>query len=362
MALSLTAFFTTLLAIISLAPLAKKIGLVDVPSGRKQHDEVIPLVGGLAILISLLVAWAIWGGSAETQVMAKDQNAAAVLLGCCSFLTIAGSLDDRFDLGIAIRVGSEVLVALIVIELLELRISSLGNLLGIGEMLMPPTVSYVFTVVAIFGLINAFNMLDGIDGLLATLVISTILCFHFLTATSPGPISIYILSALVAFLISNLRLSPSVPKSFLGDAGSKLLGFIVVCFLISAASGQFGGVKLIKPVTALYLVAVPLFDMVFTTLRRIARGISPLSADRSHIHHLFLALGFSHPRVLIMIIAINLSSAGIGLMLHRLQAPEYYQLGIFIGCFLLYSLLCSQAWLVAARVSDDNANNEREIQ
>ena len=79
---------------------------------------------------------------------------------------ITGMLDDRFRLGVFVRIASEVLVALTIIELLDLRLTWLGDLVGTGQIQMPPTVSYIFTVVAMFGLMNAFNMLDGIDGLL----------------------------------------------------------------------------------------------------------------------------------------------------------------------------------------------------
>lgn len=346
----LTAFFCTLVAIVALAPLAEKVGLVDVPTERKQHQEAVPLIGGLAIFIALLAGALLWGSADTSTVVVKGQNALGVLMGCSAFLVITGMLDDRFHLGVFMRIASEILVALTIIELLDLRLTWLGDLVGTGEIRMPPTVSYIFTVVAMFGLMNAFNMLDGIDGLLASLVITTVVGFHLFTATKPGLMSLLILASLSAFLISNLKLSPIVPKSFLGDAGSKLLGFAVFCLLLGAASSQVGGVKLIKPVTALYLVTVPLFDMVFTTLRRAIRKGSPFAADRSHIHHLFLDFGFSHHRALMIIVMINLAATSLGLLLHQLNAPEYYQLGIFTGMFALYCLLASQAWVVAGKL------------
>ena len=348
---SLTAFFCTLLAIVLLAPLARRIGLVDLPTGRKQHQDAVPLVGGLAILVAFLMGAILWGHSDSVTVAIKGQNALGVLLGCATFLAVTGALDDRFHLGVFMRVVSEVLVALTIIELLNLRLTELGDLIGTGPIKLPFTVSYIFTVVAIFGLMNAFNMLDGIDGLLASLAFTTIIGFHLFIATKPGLVSLFILASLSGFLISNLQLSPMVPKSFLGDAGSKLLGFVVVCLLLAAASGQVGGEQLIKPATALYLVTVPLFDMVFTTLRRVIRKGSPFVADRSHIHHLFLDLGFSHHRALVVIVTINLAATSLGLLLHRLNAPEYYQLGVFIGMFLLYCLLASQAWIVANKLT-----------
>lgn len=351
----LVAFVTTILAIVALAPLAKRVGLVDIPDRRKQHTEAIPLIGGLAIFVAFMTGAIIWGSSYGAAVVIKGQSALAVLLACAAFLVITGVFDDRYRLGVSMRIASEVLVALAVIELLDLRLTWLGDLIGTGDIKMSPAISYIFTAVAIFGLMNAFNMLDGIDGLLASLAIGTIISFHLFTVTPPGLISLFILASLSAFLISNLELSPIVPKCFLGDAGSKLLGFVVVCLLLGAASGQVGGQKLIKPTTALFLVAVPLIDMVFTTLRRVIRRGSPFVADRSHIHHLFLDLGFSHRRTLVIIVTINLAATSLGLLLHRLNAPEYYQLGIFIGMFLLYCLLASQAWIVAAKIGGNSS-------
>lgn len=347
----LTAFFVTLAAVRALAFLAPHIGLVDKPQGRKKHSGSVPLVGGIGIFFTLCLGASIWGGMESSMILVKGQNALWILLGCCAFLVLTGALDDRFQLGVFIRVLSEVLVALIIIEMLDLRLVSIGNLLGNGDIRLPGAISYIFTVLAIFGLINGFNMLDGIDGLLACMVIATLASFHLITATALGPYSLFFMSTLAAFLISNLNLSPQIPKTFLGDAGSKLLGFLVVCLLLAAASGQFGGGKLIKPVTALYLVTVPLFDMAFTSARRIVRKGSPFTADRSHIHHLFLRLGFSGRRTLVLIISLNLSAAILGLLLHRIQTPEHYQFGIFIGAFLLYSLLASQAWIVALKIT-----------
>ena len=274
------------------------------------------------------------------------------------FLVLTGALDDRFHLGVFARVGSELLVALIVIETLNLRLVHLGDLLSGGNIQLSAFIAYPFTMVAIFGIINAFNMLDGIDGLLATLVIATLVTFHLFTQLPPGLVTLFIGSSLVAFLVSNLKLTPFIPKTFLGDAGSRLLGFIVVCLLLGAASGQVGGTKIIQPATALFLVALPLFDMVFTTLRRILRKGSPFAADRGHIHHLFQDLGFSDRRALVLIVAMSLSLNFLGLMLHRSIVAEYHHSRR--GCFALYCLLTSQAWRVAEKFKEEKHGSERQ--
>ena len=349
---SLSAFFITLAVIIAGSPLARRLGLVDSPTARKHHRGEIPTIGGIAIFVALALVGSFWGDSNQTLITVNGSDALWVFMGCGAFLVATGMLDDRFRLGVFVRVLTEVLVAIAVIELLDLQVAWLGNLFNSGIVYLSPALAYPFTVIAIFGIINAFNMLDGMDGLLASLVITTLALFHLFTATQPGFVSLAVGAALFAFLVSNLNLSPVVPKTFLGDAGSKLLGFIVVCLLLAAASAQVGGNKLIQPATALFVVALPLYDMVFTTLRRIIRRGSPFAADRSHIHHLMQDLGFSDRRALVIILCIHSSVALIGLVLHRAATPEYYQLAIFLGCFALYSLLASQLWHVAARLQN----------
>ena len=349
---SFTAFFTTLLCVVAFARLAPVIGLLDNPSSRKRHQGKIPIVGGIAIFCALALAGTLWGDANQTLITVNGNDALWVFMSCGAFLVITGMLDDRFHLGVFMRVLSEVMVAIAVIEALDLRVAYLGDIVGLGMIKIDPMLAYPFTVIAIFGIINAFNMLDGMDGLLASLVITTLIMFHLFTGTVPGFVSLAIGASLLAFLVSNLKLSPIIPKTFLGDAGSKLLGFIVVCLLLAAASAQVGDTKLIQPVTALFVVALPLFDMVFTSLRRIIRKGSPFAADRSHIHHLMQDLGFSDRRSLVIILGIHLSVTFMGLMLHRAATPEYFQFAIFIGCFGLYSLLSSQLWLVAGRLRD----------
>lgn len=342
---ALTAFFTALLAIAFLSRISTSLGLIDRPSARKSHEGNVPLIGGIAIFISLLLTIIMWGNAAEGSLLVNGTDALWIFITCGGFLVIVGALDDRFHLSVFTRISSEVLVALIVIEVLNLRVAHLGNLMGFGNIHLNAELAYIFTVLAISGIVNAFNMLDGLDGALASLVISTLAVFHLLTETQPELLSLTIGASLLAFLVSNLSLTKIIPKTFLGDAGSRLLGFVVVTMLLAAASEQVGGTKIIQPVTALFLVGLPLFDMVFTILRRVAHNRSPFAADRTHIHHLLLSCGLSDRRSLMIILVISISLNLIGLVLHRSSMAEQHQFSIFIVCFCLYSYLMNQVWL-----------------
>jgi UDP-GlcNAc:undecaprenyl-phosphate GlcNAc-1-phosphate transferase len=335
---------TTAATIVVLAKLAPHLGLQDQPSLRKLHSGAIPLVGGLAIMTSLIIGTLIWDSIDTPLTSAHSQEGSWEFLVCALLLTLTGAIDDRFELRALTKLASEITIAVLVVYLLNLKVVNLGNLLGTGNLRLGPGVAYIFTVIAIIGVINAFNMLDGMDGLLASLVLSTLLSFHVLTGTNLSFVVTYIGAALLAFLISNLRLTPCLPKTFLGDAGSRLLGFLVVCLLIAAASDQVGAPKIIKPVTALYLIALPLFDMVFIALRRVSRGESPFTADRTHIHHLMQAAGFSPQKSLWILLVLSSSFNVLGLIMHRSATPEHWQFVIFINMFVLYFVLINWLW------------------
>jgi UDP-GlcNAc:undecaprenyl-phosphate GlcNAc-1-phosphate transferase len=344
------AFFFTLAAIAALSVIAPRLQLMDAPNQRKLHEGHVPLVGGIAIYLSLCLGALIWG-SPTSSVLASGSSSIVVFLAGGGLLVALGALDDRSHVSVFTRVVVEVAVALMVIEGLDLKAANLGDLIGTGNIKLASWLAYPFSVVCIFGVINAFNMLDGLDGVLGVMVLITLLSFHLFTNIEPGFITIFICFSLLAFLVSNLGLAPMIPKTFLGDAGSKLLGFIVVALILSAASAQIGGTKYLAPVTALYLIGLPLFDMVFTTLRRALKRKPLFSSDRTHIHHLMQALGLSDRRALLVIGVIGLASPFLGLMLDKSGASTPYQFFIFLACFAMYCVLMSQAWRVADKLA-----------
>ncbi|MFK7830552.1 MAG: MraY family glycosyltransferase [Congregibacter sp.] len=305
-------------------------------------------MGGIAIMLTLLTGALVWQDQNGT-IIDNTGNTLWVFLVAATILTLMGVIDDARGLSVFTRTIVEVAVALVVIEGLDLLPRNLGDIIGTGNIRMPVWIAYPFTIIAIFGIVNAYNMLDGIDGLLSVMVLITVFAFHVFSGLQPGFVALTVSGSLAAFLVSNLRLSPYIPKTFLGDAGSKLLGFIVVSLILTVTAAQVVGTKYIQPVTALYLVGLPLFDMVFTALRRLHSRKSPFGADRTHIHHLMQSLDMSHRRSLLLIGCGGLSIPFIGLMLDHAGAATPQQFFIFLGLFVMYCLTMSQAWQVANR-------------
>ncbi|MCW8194202.1 undecaprenyl-phosphate alpha-N-acetylglucosaminyl 1-phosphate transferase [Proteobacteria bacterium 005FR1] len=340
---SVFSFIATFIAILVLSPLARRVGLVDSPDHRKKHTGSIPLVGGIAVFLPALVMFA--------SGTLTDSNL-AVFLVCAALLVVVGAIDDRFNLSYKFRIGVEMFAGAVMIFVAGLWIGNLGDLFGLGDIHLPFWTGVPFTLVAVFGIINAVNMMDGYDGIAAGVCLAAIATLEFLTTTSPtltamGPM---LVGSLIAFLVCNLRAVEGFPKIFLGDAGSKFLGFALVWFLIEASRDGGRTEGGLEPVTALYLVGLPLIDMVTTTVRRMLKGKSPFHPDRTHIHHILQRAGFRKDHIIVLVLSFALAINLLGILLQILNTPDAIQFAVFIGLFLLYAFNVQHAWKLAKRL------------
>ncbi|NKI73560.1 UDP-N-acetylglucosamine--undecaprenyl-phosphate N-acetylglucosaminephosphotransferase [Dickeya sp. CFBP 2040] len=308
---------------------AKKVGLVDKPNSRKKHHGHIPLAGGISIYLSLWVMFVFhsdWLPSFNTYML------------CASGLLLIGVLDDRFDLPVLPRVALQALTAMLMMWS-GLYLSSFGRILGQHELLLG-IVGYVITLFAVWGAINAFNMVDGIDGLLGCLSCITFgaiaLVFSLKGREELALWSLCFLAATLPYIVLNLGLFGGMKfKVFMGDAGSTLIGFTVIWVLIIATQGEHA---VMQPVTALWVIAIPLMDMAAVMIKRIRRGNSPFRPDREHLHHILMLCGFSSRQTLLIIMGMALLLALIGVVCEWYGVPEYMMLLGFIGVFVAYCL------------------------
>lgn len=326
------AFLLTFTLLIALRPVARALRLLDKPGKLKRHDGEVPLIGGIAILLGFSIALSI----VPTALM---QNAHLLIAGL--LVALVGTLDDRFHLPPIARLMTHIGAALVLALGSNLYITSLGNPFGFGEVQLG-VLSLPFTVLVIVGAINALNMVDGMDGLAAGL--SFLGLFFLLTVATGAPAAWYamvisLLFAVAAFLLFNLPISGNRRmKVFLGDAGSMLLGISITWLAIELCQGSQ---PLISPITALWFIAIPVYDVLTTTVRRLSKRRSPMHGDRLHMHHLLQRSGLSVRNTLLAmgLMAIFLGLIGYGA--HGLGIPDYYQFAAFVAFGAGYTWLLS---------------------
>jgi UDP-GlcNAc:undecaprenyl-phosphate GlcNAc-1-phosphate transferase len=326
----------SLFALLSLRPLAQRVRLVDVPNERKSHKGAVPLTGGLSAFAGLLVAWLI--------AMPLGGGFGIYLL-CSLMLVVLGAIDDARDIPARFRLWAQVVLGALLAYGSGVYLNTFGNLLGIGEIalgFLGPAV----TVAAVIGATNAFNMIDGIDGLAGSMSMVALLSLAFMFWRTPGfgmelALAVTIAMALLPYLGANLGIRPFRHKIFMGDAGSMFIGFSVVWLLVNGAQA---GDQAFRPVTALWVIAVPLMDMVAIMIRRFRKGESVMKPDRDHLHHIFLRAGLTDRQTLVVITAIALVFAAVGLAGEFLLVPEWFMFVLFVGIFAMYDWALGHVW------------------
>jgi UDP-GlcNAc:undecaprenyl-phosphate/decaprenyl-phosphate GlcNAc-1-phosphate transferase len=336
---ALIAFVVVVLLAFALRPVAHAIGLLDRPGGRKTHVGVVPIIGGLCMYFGLLAVLPLVEPNIHGQL--PFLIAAGLLVG-------VGAIDDRFDLPPAVRLMAQGAAGLILCLGAGLVAKNIGNLLFFGDIPLG-FFAVPFTVLVTIAVINAYNMLDGMDGLaggvaLASLVAIGLASLMFSTGTGLT-LAVISIAVVLGFLVVNFPAKFNRPmRTFMGDAGSTLLGFIVVWLGLRLAHGAE---PVISPVTALWIAAVPIFDLFISFGRRLAKGQSPLRPDRDHFHHILLRAGLSVREVLVVMVGGAFVIAMTGILAHQAGVPDGVLFLGLIGIGLLHYWTIRRAWRVA---------------
>lgn len=329
-------FFFSFASLFLLRKVAKAINLVDSPNLRKQHDGVVPLVGGISVFITL------------SQFIYTNPSIIEhhdLFLSSIAILIVIGVFDDKYDISFKFRLVIQTLLTLGLMYFIDFELNNIGDILGIGN-LQFGIFAPVVTVLAVLGAINAFNMVDGIDGLLGGISIvtfvalSSILYMH--GQYGLAYLCIVVVVALIPYVLLNLGVLGKEKRVFMGDAGSMMIGFTVVWLLLS--SSQTSGQPLMRPVTGLWIIALPLMDMAAVMYRRIKRGRSPFRPDRDHLHHICERIGLSKIQTLILICGVASTFAFIGVVSEYYKVNESIMFAGFLICFFFYSLILLRNW------------------
>jgi UDP-GlcNAc:undecaprenyl-phosphate GlcNAc-1-phosphate transferase len=314
--------------------LAVKGGLVDKPGGRKKHEGSVALIGGLVIIPVFAVLSLLAGINALMPLLP--------LLGGMIFLLVMGAIDDKFGIHPWARFVLQIWVACYVVIFCGASLENLGNLFGFGDVYLGWFGKY-FSVICLVLLMNAINMLDGVDGL-AGGFIAVSLGWLMLAAYDSNYIvpfwaMMFLLMPVLAFLVYNarhpLRKRASV---FLGDAGSLSLAIILGWFAIKMA--QIHEPKeVLAPVVIIWIMTVPIMDTFAIFFTRMRQGRSPFEADRLHTHHQLIDKGIDPKWVTPIILSFALLTGGMGYFGIKAGVPEYillYSWSAILGLYTYY--------------------------
>ena len=356
---------------LALKPVARRTGWVDKPNFRKIHKGEIPLIGGWSILAAAIVLQ-IWGP-------AEQRAPLGYWIGGL-LLFIVAMIDDRSPIRARYRALVQLGAAVAGVAIGGQVLPTLGDFLGLGAIstmwLMVP-ISIIGTV----AVVNAVNFTDGADGLCGGL--SFISLFWFTVAliissryavalhvepapyaASMLPLAATLLGGIAGFLWFNLR-SPFRKKAavFLGDSGSMLLGFTLAWFSIHVTSAY--GAASVKPVVCLWIVAVPLADSASCIIRRILSGVTPMTPDTKHLHHLVQRLGCTPGQAVFAIHMAAFVCGLVGVTGWALGASEPMLFGGFVAALLGFIVWTNLTWrridredVAAGRVVDPQPEPE----
>ena len=322
----MTAFFAALIMVPPLRRWALESGNIDQPDGRKVHKTAIPRIGGIAIFVSFLFSCLVF---VDLVAPVRGVLAGGLVIFC------TGLIDDISGLSPKRKFLGEIVACLVTILVGNLTIHSLGNLFGTGLISLPVWAAIPFTVFAVVGVINAINLLDGLDGLAGGVSVIALTCFAVLAYHDGNSPAVMLCIALLGALLGFLKYNFFPARIFMGDTGSLGLGFVLGFLAVYVTQLPHSR---ISPVVPALILALPILDTIWVMSRRILQNSSPFAADKTHLHHKFLDLGFEHRFTVIFIYGISLLSGLVAILFYE-TAAHLLLLTYLVVTFSFYMLL-----------------------
>lgn len=299
----MVAFLVVLWIFPKVLAVALQKNIVDNPDARKLQKRPIPVLGGMAVFFGLTFGFVI-------AMMFADCAELFPVFAAMTIMLYMGTLDDIMGLSPALRFVVEIAVMTMMVIISRCAINDFHGLFGLE--VIPMWVAVPLTVFAAVGIINAINLIDGIDGLSSGYCVMACLMFcvmfyhvgHesmvILTAVATG--------AMIPFFFHNVFGKTS--KMFIGDGGTLVMGTMMATFVLQVLDAQSPCAELrasnigLIPFT-LAVLSIPVFDTLRVMLSRLSRGVSPFHPDKTHLHHIFIEIGCSHPATFVAILTLN---------------------------------------------------------
>lgn len=340
----ITSFFVVLLSTPSLIKVAILKRLFDAPGDtRKLHTRMIPTVGGIMIFAGTVFSYSLWFPTERIHdpiQLISAMNDYKYILSTLLVMFFVGIKDDIIGTAPVKKLVAHVLVGMVLVLMADIRIVSMHGIFGIE--VLPYWASVFLSLFTYIVVVNAFNLIDGVDGLAGGVgfIASSAFGAWFALAGDYGmaALAVGLSGSLLAFLIFNF--SPA--KIFMGDSGSLTIGLIISILAIRMISYDASLIQndfvlnIPKPVFAMAVLVYPLIDTLRIFIYRAIQGVSPFSADRNHLHHRLLDIGGSHKSVVITIYTFNLLIIGLTLYLSHMEISTNLALFV-VGGVALFS-------------------------
>lgn len=310
--IGLVSFALGLLGMPIVVRIAKKKGFVVRPNKRMSHTGEVPNIGGINICFSFMLSYMFF----EFNQMSQSQF---FLIGLFAIMSV-GFIDDVLILTPLAKLLGEALAGIALIGFADLRITHLHGIFGIEEIGVIP--SYMISFFVLIAIINAVNLIDGIDGLASGLGILYCLFFAIyfglVGETSWSILGICMIGSLAVFFIYNVF--GNREKIFMGDSGSLLLGYLLTAFVfhfceVNAYHEVPEWLHMnAAPAVAICVLTVPIFDTIRVSLTRIKQHRSPFQPDKNHIHHLLLKTGLNHIQTTCVLLSASVLFIGLAIL------------------------------------------------
>lgn len=355
-----TSFFIVLLATPSLIKVAFLKNLIDLPSERKIHTRAVPTIGGIIIYAATLFSFSLWyniDSLSDFNQVYESVKEFKILIATSLVLFFVGVKDDIIGTAPMKKLFANIVVGLILILIGGIRITGLHGVFGLEE--IPQWASIFLSLFTYIVVVNAMNLIDGVDGLAAGVgfIVTTVLGTWFIFANNyeMASLSFSLSGALLGFLLFNFY--PA--KIFMGDSGSLIIGMLICVLsikLIEYPIAQLDDfwVKISKPVFVIATLTYPLTDTLRIFIIRTMKGLSPFSADRNHLHHRLLDCGFSQTKTVCIIYLYSILTVGASLLSYFLSPS--LALGSVIICSGLFIGMVSLKYKSSLKKKQNNGS------
>ena len=327
---------------------SKKEGLVDIPNERKIHKKPVSRIGGVAIWTSTMLTFLFM---ILLSCYPYGKLLSGVLLGG-SLMFLLGLIDDIYNLDAKFKLLLQILITTMV-YFLGVQFDTIFNPLNPGELIhLNVWASYPLTILWVVGISNAVNFIDGVDGLAGSVItINAItLAFIALAVTPPNPISALIAFILAGAMMAFLTFNFNPAKIFMGDSGALFSGFMLASISITGIM-KCATLAILLPFIVL---AVPIIDITYSSLRRIFKGKSPFVADAEHIHHKLLKAGFSQKFTVAIMTAVAILAGAIATSFVGILTIKHYVCYILIVLVLMLLLSLFDIFTKSNNTDEDN--------